>query len=297
MSQLLDSIKKHVSSCHLSWVDSLKLVLHFPLFKLHWYASYGSGLIQTVAQKVYGLLDSYKIYITLRTVQGERYQIPIGFNSADLDSYQEIFWGGEYDLPKTRDEVKTIVDIGANTGMSTYFFLNYFDFEKLISVEANSQLAGRIEGSLKSLGGMKNKVFIENLAVTGNQTGDCYFRIEKNHRLSRIVTEPMDGDKNIGCLPLRDLLAKHDLKGADLLKIDIEGGEFPILDEDPSVFQLFKYIFIEIHGDRQKRDQFVGKLRGLGFHILNRNMAEPMSCETSFFQRDANGSQKLVLST
>ena len=86
---------------------------------------------------------------------------------------------------------------------------------------------------------------------------------------------------------MESLLKKHSLPEVDLLKIDIEGAEHNILEKTPECFLKFKYIYIEIHGSIQKREDFRTKLTDLGFTLAHRKSDDSTDCEISFFKRNA----------
>lgn len=70
----------------------------------------------------------------------------------------------------------------------------------------------------------------------------------------------------IPCLSLSDLLAKHEIEALDLLLVDAEGADFPILMEHdwesckPSIV-----IFEHIHIPRRDREELIGKLIKEGY--------------------------------
>ena len=88
----------------------------------------------------------------------------------------------------------------------------------------------------------------------------------------------------VPAVTLRQLLDDHELDRVDLLKMDIEGAEFEIMS-DPEIIGRFRYMFIEIHGDIEKRDRFIGYVRSAGFEIADRSYDGVLQCETIFCRR------------
>ena len=74
----------------------------------------------------------------------------------------------------------------------------------------------------------------------------------------------------------------------DLLKIDIEGAEHQIANEDPTMFRKFKHIIAEVHGDRPTCTNFEKVLEGQGFSIHRASdNCENFSCEVIIASRKA----------
>jgi hypothetical protein len=80
-------------------------------------------------------------------------------------------------------------------------------------------------------------------------------------------------------------LNKHQIKEADLLKIDIEGAEFYIIEQDSDILKRFKYICCEIHGKIQERNVFKEKIRSTGFKVYEPQGPVHPNVEMMFAER------------
>ena len=282
MSEFNTTIKTFSDQYRLKTLDRVKLLAHYPLFKMYWYSNYGKGITKRISDHLYPLFDSYSIKVKVLDKQDNCLEIPIKFDNYDLASFKEIFWGLEYGEVLKMSDIHTVFDIGANTGMASLFFLASLPLKKLIAVEANPGLIPELNTILDD-----KRVEVENLAIYGER-GSMKFNVSENHRESTICEDENAEGKNVvavSTLLLDDLLKKHSLEEADLLKMDIEGAEYNILENTPESFLKFKYIYIEIHGDKKTRDQFRSKMIDVGFDLVQIFGSEHPICETSLLKR------------
>lgn len=72
--------------------------------------------------------------------------------------------------------------------------------------------------------------------------------------------------------------SKEDFDQNLLLKIDVEGAEYEIIEHDIEVFAGARYLIAEVHGDQEKRNQFT-KTMPTKFNILKRVVTP--ACDTA----------------
>ena len=172
--------------------------------------------------------------------------------------------------------------------MAALYFLTRAPLQTLLLVEANPALSESVRALFRGRELGPVEVKIENAIVTGKKREELDFYVAGDHRLSTL--EPPRNDLTgftkikLPSTPLRDLLDRNDLPTVDLLKMDIEGGEFEILEQDPEVFLRFRYVCAEIHGEQQSRDAFANRLGALNFKILNR-ISGSHPCEMLYAER------------
>lgn len=290
MSEFYTAAKKFCNEFELTPKDQAKVIVHYPLFKLAWLSRYGTGHKQAVAKYFIHFFRNYSFHIKIKTKGGPLVLIPISFHVPDLDSFLEIFWGGTYSSPFAKKSCQSFVDLGANTGMASFYFLNKYQIQNAILVEANPTLARNLRKQMPSTTDTR-KITIEQACVTGTAKDPIDFFLSNDHRMSSIYaafdSDTAPAPTRISAIPLRALLAKHDLQKVDLLKMDIEGAEFDILDNDPSVFKSFSNIYAEVHGDDAKRAGFSKSIAAQGFEILERRQLGP-ECEIMFASQQDN---------
>ncbi|PIP94993.1 MAG: hypothetical protein COW00_18140 [Bdellovibrio sp. CG12_big_fil_rev_8_21_14_0_65_39_13] len=283
MSQFLDNVNNFSEHYNLGPIQKLKILIHYPIFKLNWNKTHGRGLTKKWGDILYPFFKNYLINVKMVDKNNQKLVIPLSFDQSDLASFREIFFGLEYGEVLKIKDIQTVCDIGANTGMASLFFLANFKISKIVLVEANPALAQKLNEHFQD-----DRISVENLAIYGER-GSLKFNVSADHRNSGISdNQDHSGDAiEVSSILMEDLLKKHHLENVDLLKIDIEGAEFNILEKTPQAFLSFKFIYIEIHGDTEKRNTFKSKLIEIGFTLLHEKIYDSANCEVSFFKRNS----------
>ena len=258
-------------------MDRAKLLVHYPLFKMAWHATYGSSWRKKASKKIMPAFSNYRTSFIARGKGDVRIPVPISFQLADLGIFEEIFFGREYESPVQLAECKTYVDLGGNIGMAALYFSLKCNLEQMILIEANPRLIPVLEKNLSGARNAGKKVQIVHGYVSGTSQGLIDFHASDDHGMSTAATLASNKNGKVVSLPqvpLRQLLDNLKLNQVDILKMDIEGGEYNLMKEDPTVFQRFKHIFAEIHGGADQREQFVRQIQDLGFEIVHGKKAE-----------------------
>ena len=167
-------------------------------------------------------------------------------------------------------EEAVIVDIGAHYGyFSIFASLNAGPEATIISVEPSQHNYHILRRNIRD-----SKV--ENVypirAAIADQSGeaDLYLSRAENHSLFREGDGPVETEK-VRSITLDTLLQEQDIEDVDLLKLDCEGAEYPILlDAGAALLDRITTITIEFHD--LKRQDFTGltlarHLKEHGFQI------------------------------
>jgi FkbM family methyltransferase len=266
MSQFLTQISCYSDRYRLNRLDRVKLLIHYPLFKLAYLADSRDDVISRVASAALRPVRGYSVRHVIAGVGG-RLAVAVPVDPSGFASFSEIFFRDEYDVACDQISIDTLVDLGGNVGMASLFLMSNFSIRRALIVEANPVLREAIRRQLMSVDAT---VTIENAAVVGRTSPDGVdFAVAANHRLSSVggssgncVTVPAYG--------LSDLLDRHGIGSADLLKMDIEGSEFDVLREDHEGLLRFRQILVEVHGEPDTRQQFLAGLTQLGFEVTVR---------------------------
>jgi hypothetical protein len=120
------------------------------------------------------------------------------------------------------NEIKTLVDLGANRGMVSAMFTPVAD--KIVAIEAQEKYNQVIHEIIT----VQNK--FANVSVGNYFVGSNEFTLQSEHKVSFAFIQQHYG-----------------LKSIDFLKMDIEGSEFDIIGELP--YPIIKYISMEVHRD------------------------------------------------
>lgn len=178
-----------------------------------------------------------------------------GFHFAEETPHgnlREIFVEGIYNvpgfIPKSGD---TVIDIGASYGDTAVWYSKKFG-AKVIAFEP---LRDVYEILLKNVG--MNGVDIKSYSIAlGNRSE---VRMERSGDMMIMGGAEKIETRN---------LDSFDLKGVDLLKIDVEGFERQVLEGSRKTIDKFRpKIIIEVHSRRLKRESDVF-LRTLGYRLV-----------------------------
>lgn len=217
-----------------------------------------------------GLLDGdimYKTYSGLTFSTRSR--------TPDLAEIIVICSGKEYSFTYTPlSSNPTIIDLGAGIGDFALVSNQYFHtlHPKIISLEPDKQNFAYLKKNIRQ-NDSENSVVMFNEAIFSS-TGTAFLETDKRPNDEYTVSKNKNST-NILCntVTLSDLFKRSKIKHADIIKMDIEGGEYHVLN-DSSALKLLnrnvKYIFIEYHSHPKYNYHWImSKL--YNFELLNKN--------------------------
>jgi len=173
-------------------------------------------------------------------------QVALRHAALDAATLTEIFYQYEYrphpDVASKIGDPKSIVDLGANVGLFGVFASSYWPRSTIVGYEADP-----------------DNVAVHELAIGANALQDRWRVIAcaagasdgevelANGRAMRSFVVEDDTDPGVPTIhvPVRDVLA--DVCAADLVKIDIEGGEWAILLDPRFVDSPPRALVVEYH--------------------------------------------------
>lgn len=140
-----------------------------------------------------------------------------------------------------RDQHVTIVDVGANVGAFAIAARNEFPLATIHCYEPNPKLEPNLKMQAYAVGA---KCFMEGV---GAQSGHFSFDQQQNETLDSESVSIVDFTKagNVEIVSLAQVIERIGGK-VDLLKLDCEGSEWPILKDLESLKKV-KYLAMEYH--------------------------------------------------
>lgn len=173
--------------------------------------------------------------------------LPIALeHGRDMEALFEVFVRGEYEPPtELRGRVtdpSTVLDIGANIGAFSAWARGRWPQATIVAVEPVAENA-RVYRAWASAA-QRGLHLIE--AAAGTEAGHTVFVHGMGGGDRRATPDDMQGDQQIvgtgfSTVPVIDVLPV--MAGADFIKMDIEGGEWPIL-ADPRLADLRHVILV-----------------------------------------------------
>ena len=177
-----------------------------------------------------------------------RHPLEARAGSSDLFVFDQIFVDREYRCLDGLDNVRTIVDAGANVGYSSAYLLTRFPDAHVIAVEPDPANFAQLTRNLKPYG---KRVSAVQAALWGEDTilnfSDSF--AGAGDEWARQVEPSSEGNGDVRAVSMRSLMEQFGLDRIDLLKIDIEGAEENLFDaEDIGWLDRVGALVIEIHG-------------------------------------------------
>ncbi len=176
-------------------------------------------------------------------VKGCKFPVYLRKHTTDATVFNQVFFRSEYDID-FREEPKVIFDCGANIGMTSVYFANKFPAATIIAIEPekeNFQMLLKNTGQYKNIRclnyGLWNKP--ANLEVIDRGEGAWAFIVKEVEHQTASSTPAISVD---------EVMRRFDIKGIDVLKIDIEGSEKEVFEKGTEAWlPHVKTIVLELH--------------------------------------------------
>ena len=223
-------------------------------------------------------------------INGIKMSIPD--NLSFLWQYHEIFVQKSYNFKPLCDS-PIIFDCGANVGTSVIFFKKYFPKSVITAYEPDPSIFLYLKQNVAA--NKCDNVELVNAAVWNEKT-TLLFHSEGADGGNITADKSSINQIEVQALVLKDEIAKQER--VDLLKIDIEGAEYQVLEHCQSVLRKVENIFLECHSfssDTQKIQDILAILNKSGFRyfilnesrrkqpFVNTSLEKPMDMQVNIF--------------
>ncbi len=181
-----------------------------------------------------------------------RFPFTLRFPSSDIDTFEQIFVGNEYDF-LTETQPRVIVDAGANIGLASIYFANKYPEVKIIAIEPEQS---------------NFELLKENVAPYANIIPHQAALWHKNEEIDLVdpgrgkwgfMTQNKESEKNpsetpqsaichtVKAVTVDRLMDEYALDRINILKIDIEGAEKEVFSNTASWIDKVDSVVIELH--------------------------------------------------
>jgi FkbM family methyltransferase len=196
-------------------------------------------------------------------------------NSSDSMVFEQIIVLEEYRflcelIKKKQIKISTVIDAGANIGLTTIYLKQYFENAQFILLEPEPETFARLKKNL-ALNKITNAICL-NEGLWFERT-ELFF--DRNFRDKEAWSVKLSSDKNnepsIKTLTINDLMTYENYKKIDLLKIDIEGSEKELFLTDLlklNWLKSVKIIALEIHDETHSRTEIETILKNYNFQLF-----------------------------
>ncbi len=200
--------------------------------------------------KEFGFVEGLVIYVRFKINKlgwfsskrkGIRFYLRPG--STDKSVFASVFLQNQYDVP-IHFEPKTILDLGANIGLSALYFAERFPNARIIGLEPDKE---NFEIAIRNTEAYSN-IQLMNKGVWNKE---AYIDIvDTNSRKDAFMVVETDTPSisSIEAVSIGHIKQQENWDVIDILKIDIEGSEKELFAENIEQWLPFaKLIFVEVH--------------------------------------------------
>jgi FkbM family methyltransferase len=181
-------------------------------------------------------------------------------NSGDLQSIREVWIDECYRLPFELAPER-LVDLGANIGMSSLWFAHRYGCKSIIAVEPSHENAELVRLNLH--GNNLQADVIE--AAVGASDGVAYFDDAADSNMGRVATS----GRAVRMVSMNTILETLPIGvQVDVVKMDIEGGEGPLLEGDLAWLGRVKSVIAEFHPAVIDYPAAIRHIEGQGFRYI-----------------------------
>jgi FkbM family methyltransferase len=199
------------------------------------------------------------------------HMLSIRSNPADLYTLEEVFAQHVYaNLIPSLSQSPNIIDLGANIGLASLYFLIHRTGARILTVEPNQENFGLLQKNLERFVDSGQVTLIRG-ALWGKSSDLVISQPDalSNSFTMREATERDAPQDIIAGLSMADLIARSGFSSVDLLKVDIEGAEVELFNADISWLTQVSCLAVEFHGDARRECAFDQKMREYGFEIAH----------------------------
>lgn len=217
---------------------------------------------------------------------------------ADWCTFNEVFVRGEYDLAiekaladATSDQID-VLDCGANTGFFSLRLIDRFlslgraQRLRLCLVEAQPSLVETLEHRFRAISHDNVSVTIRG-GLVGHRSGFATLQLGREDNSSYVGESPTGSAQTrgkISQLSYVDLETLVDGGSLNLLKVDIEGSEFQLINSYPSLLRRTRVLAVEFHAAFGDIAGSVQRLGELGFSLVKSGQTAPTTPVMIFVQ-------------
>jgi FkbM family methyltransferase len=219
--------------------------------------SYTVGIVPTL-QWIYGTAQHNLKFSTpsYLNVHPRYLEHPIKLRTCTSDPFifRQIMIENEY-LPLEHLQISSVLDLGANVGLASVWFLSRFPNVRVFAVEADG---GNYEVCSENLAPYHERARVMRGAAWSKRTTLTLLR--KSCAADNHVKEPTPEDKaedRVEGWDIASLVRMSGFEHVDLAKIDVEGAEAEIFGSNiGSWLPRVRNLCIELHGDACRKTFF-----------------------------------------
>lgn len=191
-------------------------------------------------------------------------------HTTDISVLSELLVGHSYDPLPADPRVDTVVDLGANTGLSCRWLRARYPSARFICVEPDPGNLEALRANMRAFDGRSEVVAAcigghERTVGLTTSSGEWGFHMTEVHDSAASSVE-------VGVMTMGRLLADTGVERIGVLKCDIEGAEAELFADCRSWIGRVDAMSVECHYDFMRTDALLEALAGNGAHFAVRHL-------------------------
>jgi len=182
------------------------------------------------------------------TVRGVPYPFHIRPKTSDVPTFAQIFEHREYDVELNREPL-TIIDAGANIGLSAIYFANRFPNAKIIAIEPETSNFAMLKHNVapyQNVTPIQAALWDDDGEIEVVDVGIGHWGFQ-----ARTAGASETVCHRVPAFTVRSIMERFEMSHVDVLKVDIEGAEKEVMDASANWIDDISMLIIELH-DRLK---------------------------------------------
>lgn len=169
-------------------------------------------------------------------------------NPFDYATFEEVILKEAYNIP-LGFEPAYIIDGGGNIGLTACFFATKFPLAKIITIEPDTENYNLLQSNCKNYAGI-------HPLQCGIWKNDTHLKIENTGVGNNAFTVTETNETTAGTLKavtISSVMEQFNMPHIDVLKLDIEGSEKEVFEENfEKWLPVTKVLIIELHDEMKK---------------------------------------------
>lgn len=187
------------------------------------------------------------------TLQGPNGSFPFYLfkSEACFQVANDIFAGTTYPIVPAVSGVKTVVDVGANVGAASVYLATAYPDARVYALEPGASPLSLLRRNVASLPNVK--VFPFGLHSSEKRVTLFHGRTDSVESSLSSTTRTITESEQIRVVEASRFLSDQGITQIDVLKVDTEGCEVPILRSLKAYLPDVKVLYVEYHSERDRR--------------------------------------------
>jgi FkbM family methyltransferase len=216
----------------------------------------------------HALVIALKVPLTpkVRTLRFSGLEITYKEFTGELGNINTVFFDEDEDLPLPPSGA-VVLDVGANIGLFSLFLVWKYGrsrFAKIHLFEPNPDTYARLVRNLAANG--LNDLCHAHLLGLSDRAGTLYMESPRGYSVLNMISDT--GTVPVACKRLDAWRQESGPQAVDLLKVDVEGHEMPLLRGGPETLAASRRLFIEVK--QTHLPEFFALTEGAGYVVETR---------------------------